>query len=682
MKKFTLFLLSMFCVLGTAMAQDKEEDAFALLYTSPGNGASVFSVNYIQLGFNKDVTVALPEGGIEVKNNETGEGVKLTRVYEDPYMSKSMVMLMFEQKTVIDEKDGKENLVDMYINTPGTYSYTIPAGVITSADNEAFPEQTFTFTIAKSLAIESVSPSEATTQLDKIVFTFSTPIADVKIPASGMYIVDNYWTPVTKIKENATISEDKKSVTLELEAPITAPGRYNLDVYPGVFISEDGGINENRSFSFQIIDPTPSFSTNYKDGEKVKEVGDLEITFKNVNEVKLVEGGGDVMVYLPGGGELTGTATLKDNVINVSFGQPMTEDGDYTFVIPAGMFTMDGVANEERVINVTLYTFSITPLEIVKITPVAGYVEQLDMVIIEFNQNITLSYDENWQQISREVKLKGGDKEYTMTYSPSSYNVSNKLEYLVNAEWTGFEYAATPITAEGTYTLNLADIVVNYAGEDYIDEWGYPNTKWHETNKSCEGTVEWTITAGGVAPAPEGIDTSKAYRIKEVTSGNYLHVGEYNADNATGPVGSVIISEYAESNDQIFNFEEAADGDYYVKSLNGHYIVCRSWNVDACDDGQKTPLGFEFIDDNQFRIINTRGYFKVESVSGVVYPFCDAALDLAATWVLEEATAASGINDINAVEGTGVIYDLTGRKIEKITNAGIYIVNGKKVLVK
>ena len=89
MKKFTLFLLSMFCVLGTAMAQDNEEDAFALLYTSPENGASVFSVNYIQLGFNKDVTVALPEGGIEVKNNETGEGVKLTRVYEDPYMSKS-----------------------------------------------------------------------------------------------------------------------------------------------------------------------------------------------------------------------------------------------------------------------------------------------------------------------------------------------------------------------------------------------------------------------------------------------------------------------------------------------------------------------------------------------------------------------------------------------------------------
>ena len=495
MKKFTLFLLSMFCVIGTAMAQDNEEDAFALLYTSPENGASVFSVNYIQLGFNKDVTVALPEGGIEVKNNETGEGVKLTRVYEDPYMSKSMVMLMFEQKTVIDEKDGKENLVDMYINTPGTYSYTIPAGVITSADNEVFPEQTFTFTIAKPLAIESVSPSEATTQLDKIVFTFSTPIADVKIPASGMYIVDNYWTPVTKIKEKATISEDKKSVTLELEAPITAPGGYNLDVYPGVFISEDGGINESRSFSFQILDTAPSFSTNYKDGERVKEVGDLEITFKNVNEVKLVEGGGDVMVYLPGGGELTGTANLVDNVITVTFGQEMTEEGDYTFFIPAGMFTMDGVANEERVINVTLFTFEVTELKVVGVTPVESEVTQLDRIVIEFNQDVTLSFDENWQMISNEIVLKGEDKDYKLTYNSMS-NVGTKLEYLVNAEWTGYEYAATPITAEGKYTLDLSQIVVDHAAEDYIDEWGYPNKMWHEKNKRCEGTYTWTVVAG------------------------------------------------------------------------------------------------------------------------------------------------------------------------------------------
>lgn len=42
----------------------------------------------------------------------------------------------------------------------------------------------------------------------------------------------------------------------------------------------------------------------------------------------------------------------------------------------------------------------------------------------------------------------------------------------------------------------------------------------------------------------------------------------------------------------------------------------------------------------------------------------------------------AGIEGITAENGTDVIYDITGRRIETITAAGIYIVNGKKALVK
>ena len=42
----------------------------------------------------------------------------------------------------------------------------------------------------------------------------------------------------------------------------------------------------------------------------------------------------------------------------------------------------------------------------------------------------------------------------------------------------------------------------------------------------------------------------------------------------------------------------------------------------------------------------------------------------------------SGIEDITVENVSDVIYDLTGRKVNAITTAGIYIVNGKKVLVK
>ena len=42
----------------------------------------------------------------------------------------------------------------------------------------------------------------------------------------------------------------------------------------------------------------------------------------------------------------------------------------------------------------------------------------------------------------------------------------------------------------------------------------------------------------------------------------------------------------------------------------------------------------------------------------------------------------TSIKEIDCDNKVVVIYDLTGRKIETITKGGIYIVNGKKVLVK
>lgn len=48
-----------------------------------------------------------------------------------------------------------------------------------------------------------------------------------------------------------------------------------------------------------------------------------------------------------------------------------------------------------------------------------------------------------------------------------------------------------------------------------------------------------------------------------------------------------------------------------------------------------------------------------------------------------EFTGATGIGEVEGEDNeTKVIFDLTGRRVENITNAGIYIVNGKKVLVK
>lgn len=62
-----------------------------------------------------------------------------------------------------------------------------------------------------------------------------------------------------------------------------------------------------------------------------------------------------------------------------------------------------------------------------------------------------------------------------------------------------------------------------------------------------------------------------------------------------------------------------------------------------------------------------------------------AYIDKSYTWTIGEYNGddenTTSIDSIEAENGTQTIYDLTGRVVNKATN-GIYIVNGKKMLVK
>ena len=534
MKKFTLLFMSLFFMLGTSMAKD-ETTAFELISVQPNSETPVAIVDFINLGFSKNITVTLPEAKIVVKSedgNEDFEIVNAAAFDANAVFYVQKIVAADDKKEKKDDKEEDGEQVITYISTPGTYTYTIPAGVIKSVDNEEFPEQTFTFTVAApapTFPIKDYSPKE-TTKLEEIVVTFDEEITEVK--ASNIAVMESsYWSFMSNIS-SAAIAEDKKSVTLTLETPITTLGNYHIEFYKGIFVSANGE-SDYLWASFEVIDPAPSFDTNYKDGDRVKEIGNtFEITFKNVNEVKLVQE--TLTVYLPGGGDVEGTATLKDNKITVSFNQSFTEEGEYLFFIPEGMFTMDGVANEERSVTVTLFTFEITPLEIVSVTPQVGKVDKIDKIVITFNQLITLSYDENWQTISQEINLTCGEQVYKLTYAPENWNVSNDLVYLVNAKWNGYEYAATPITADGTYTLNLEDIVVDHAAEDGVDEYGYQATIWHSKNQSCKGTYTWTIGEGdsavdfiGAEDGTQIIYDILGRRIKDITgAGIYIVNGK------------------------------------------------------------------------------------------------------------------------------------------------------------
>ena len=131
---------------------------------------------------------------------------------------------------------------------------------------------------------------------------------------------------------------------------------------------------------------------------------------------------------------------------------------------------------------------------------------------------------------------------------------------------------------------------------------------------------------------------------------------------------------------------EAEDEKVYFVSVEGYYIVCRQWNIDASNTGEKTALGIDYKNDTEFYIMNGTQYFKVGPVDGNAnsyYPYCDAPFSAAELWVLEEAGNATGIDEVKGErEKVKGFYDLSGRRLNEISAPGIYIIDGKKVMVK
>ena len=218
------------------------------------------------------------------------------------------------------------------------------------------------------------------------------------------------------------------------------------------------------------------------------------------------------------------------------------------------------------------------------------------------------------------------------------------------------------------------------------ESYGYMVLKTDGSNYDGASAPFWNDNFSSGFLVEKVTDQAAQYRIKSVSQNKYLNIETYNANNASGPKGSVGIADYTESNAQIFTIEDAGNDKVYLVSAEGYYIVCRQWNIDASNTGEKSPLGLDYKNDTEFYIMNGTQYFKVGPVDGAAnsyYPYCDAPFSMAELWVLEEVGNTTGVEEVKGENGkVKTVFDLSGRRLNEITAPGIYIIDGKKVLVK
>ena len=128
---------------------------------------------------------------------------------------------------------------------------------------------------------------------------------------------------------------------------------------------------------------------------------------------------------------------------------------------------------------------------------------------------------------------------------------------------------------------------------------------------------------------------------------------------------------------------------YYIKNKNGQYINGYQKNVStSCSGNEQSSavvIKANYTDNGRLYFTTNEGnevlYLTLNSDNNVVFgtDLVDAAL-----WTVVRLEANNtGIEEVKNESGeVKTIYDLTGRRIEKITTPGIYIIDGKKVVVE
>ncbi len=315
--------------------------------------------------------------------------------------------------------------------------------------------------------------------------------------------------------------------------------------------------------------------------------------------------------------------------------------------------------------------------------------------------------DEELPESAQFLCKDNGDGTVTLTTNDGKYLVYHTKYAGVNWLQNGGDTDGLQDEENDMTKITFAKIenINNVAANDNKDVFGlltWYSKRGYDTGKSedCYGYMvlksDGSDYDGATAPfwndnyssaflVEKVVEAPVQYRIKSVSQDKYLNIEAVNMNNTTGPKGSVGLANYAENNNQIFTFEETDDDKVYIVSAEGYYIVCRQWNIDASNQGLKSPLGIEYKNDTEFYIVNGSQYFKVGPVDGNAnsyYPYCDAPFSSAELWVLEEVGTTTAIEKVEVRDEKEEIFDLTGRRVNEITKAGIYIVNGRKILVK
>jgi len=168
------------------------------------------------------------------------------------------------------------------------------------------------------------------------------------------------------------------------------------------------------------------------------------------------------------------------------------------------------------------------------------------------------------------------------------------------------------------------------------------------------------------------------YYIKDVENNVYLSANESSCD---------LVDEIEAGNDNLLwgFIATGNEGEYKVYNAstgNGLYTGTTSRTLLTTDGAaEATPYTITTNEENKALVIESDGkyWYNQRNAARLYRSEGYWKLELA---VVKNGDLTSSIEEIGAEEVAEGIYDLTGRRIEQIVKPGVYVVNGKKTIIK
>lgn len=329
---------------------------------------------------------------------------------------------------------------------------------------------------------------------------------------------------------------------------------------------------------------------------------------------------------------------INANTIEFTLTKARTTQDTYSVIFPAGLFTLDpnGVAqpSKEIVVKYTLVNRNILNIEYANPENQAS-IKGLQYLYFEFDREII--YEATDAVITDSKK-----NQYPLTISEiepwdstqCAPNVlclkteaplpAGKYTFILKKEYLkAKDNEAVTLNANKTYTYNVP--------EDLKIKSVTPNDK-----AECESVSEITFNFN--------------YEIFHENFMELLVTGSNNKEYLFTKVVKIIEEGEEEEDDE---------------TLYGTKTLKFTTETPITEPGEYT---FTIHKDEVYREFTNNLNEELETITDTTFSFT--------------IIVPAGIEGIKAENGSKIIYDLTGRRINKIAKAGIYIVDGIKVLVK